>query len=104
MHIVILITAKDVKEASRIADQLVEKKLVACVNIVKDIKSIFWWEGKVDRSNEVLLIIKSEKTFFKKIIKAVKSLHSYTVPEIIALPIVDGNPDYLKWIDESLRS
>ena len=103
MHIVIFITAKDFEEASKIADQLVAKKLVACANIVKGIKSVFWWEGKVDNAKEVLLIVKSKKILLSKIIKTVKSLHSYTVPEIIALPIVGGNADYLKWINDSVQ-
>jgi len=101
MYIVVLITAKNKKEANKMAAKLVEDKLVACVNLVKDIKSIFWWEGKVDKADEVLLVLKSKKSCFKRIVKTVKSLHSYTVPEIIALPILDGNKDYLDWIKES---
>ena len=102
-HIVILITAKDLDEANRIAEKLVSEKLIACANVISNIKSIFWWEGKVDKSDEVLLILKSQEKFFEKIIKTVKSVHSYQVPEIIALPIVAGNQDYLKWIDESVK-
>ena len=102
-YIVILITAKDFDEANRIAQKLVSFKLIACANIIKDIKSIFWWEGKVDSSNEVLLILKSQEKLIEKIIKTVKSVHSYQVPEIIALPIMAGNQDYLKWIDESVK-
>ena len=101
MYIVVFITAKDADEANRIAEKLVEEKLAACVNIVSSIKSIFWWEGKVDRADEALLILKSQKNLLNKIIKTVKSLHSYTVPEVIALPVVGGNADYLKWVKAS---
>lgn len=103
MHVVVFITAKDKEEARKISDRLVGDKLVACVNIVDPIESIFRWEGKVDRSSEALLILKTRKFLFKKLIKAVKSVHSYSVPEIIALPIVDGNKDYLKWINDSTK-
>jgi periplasmic divalent cation tolerance protein len=71
--------------------------------MVEKIESLFWWQGKVDRAKEALLIIKSKKTKFPKIIKLVKSLHSYEVSEIIALPILGGNQEYLRWLDDSLR-
>ena len=102
MYIVILITAKDKEEAQKIADSLVEAKLVACVNIVPQIQSVFWWQGKVDRSPESLLIVKTQKSLFQKVVKQVKSIHSYSVPEIIALPIIAGNKDYLNWITDSV--
>ena len=103
MGIVVFITAKDLSEAKRISQKLLEEKLIACVNIVEGVKSFFWWQGKIDNAQEVLLILKSQESLFKKIVKTVKSVHSYEVPEVIALPIVEGNPDYLRWIDESLR-
>ena len=101
MYIVILITAKNVREANKIVTKLIERRLIACANIVKDIKSVFWWQGKVDKAHEVLLILKSKKSCCGKIVKTVKSLHSYDVPEIIALPIVAGNKDYVKWIGKN---
>jgi periplasmic divalent cation tolerance protein len=101
MYVVIFVTAKDEQEANKIAEGLVQSKLIACANIVGGIKSVFWWEGKVDRAQECLLILKSRKALFSRIVKMVKSLHSYDTPEIIALPIVGGNKDYLKWIAES---
>ena len=102
MHYVVLITTKNNREAERIAQKLVEDKLVACVNIVAKIQSIFWWQGRVCNEQEALMILKTRKNCFKGLVQAVKSLHSYTVPEIIALPIVEGNADYLKWIDQSV--
>lgn len=102
MYIVIFITASGRKEAKRIAKALVEKKLAACVNILDGVESLFWWQGKVDSSREALLVVKSKKQKLARIIKLVKSLHGYQVPEIIALPIIAGDKAYLNWIDESL--
>lgn len=104
MHIVIFVTAASNEEADKIANKLIEEKLAACVNITRNIKSVFWWEGKIDNAAESLLIIKSKKPKLARIIKLIKSLHSYQVPEIIALPIIGGNKGYLNWIDDSLRN
>ena len=100
-YIIVLVTAKDRKEAAKIAQGLLEAKLIACANIVNGVQSMFWWQGKIDSSKEVLLVLKTKKILFKKISAKVKSLHSYQTPEIIALPIVNGSEDYLRWIEES---
>ncbi len=102
MYIVIFITAANKKEAQRIAGELLKHKLVACVNIVDKIDSFFRWQGKIDTAKEALLIVKSSKSKLAQIIKLVKSIHSYKVPEIIALPIIGGLKSYLKWIGESV--
>lgn len=101
--VVILVTCANSKEAERIASALLKDWLVACVNIVGKVKSMFWWQGKIDNSREVLLIIKTKKAKLGKIIKLVKAMHSYQMPEIIALPIASGYKPYLNWIDDSLR-
>ena len=103
MYIVIFVTCVSAAQAKKIASALVSKKLAACVNIVPAVRSLFWWQGKVDKAAETLLIIKSKRSAFSRIAKLVKSLHSYTVPEVIAMPIVAGNKEYLEWIDESVR-
>lgn len=102
MHIVVFVTAGNKKEAQKIASGLIKKKLAACVNIAK-VDSIFFWEGKVRKSKESLLIIKSTKAKFPQLARTVKSLHSYDLPEIIALPVIAGDKPYLRWIDESVR-
>ena len=101
MYIVVFITASSKKEARKIARGLLEEKLVACVNIIDEVESHFWWQGKIDSAKEALLVIKTKKELFNKLAKKVKSLHSYSVPEIISLPIISGNKDYLKWINDS---
>jgi len=101
MNLVIFVTAANKKEAEKIATALIKEKLAACVNIIESVHSLFWWQGKVDSAKEALLIIKSRKALMNKLIKKIKSSHSYEVPEIIALPIVYGDKKYLKWINES---
>src|SRR3989338_3529826 len=103
MNVVIFVTAANKKEADKIASALIKNKLAACVNIIENVDSLFWWQGKVARAKEALLIVKTRKALMHKLIKKVKLLHSYEVPEIIALPIVCGNNEYLKWINESTR-
>lgn len=102
-YTVIFVTTANKKEAERIAQHLIKNRLAACVNIVDNIKSVFWWRGKIDKGKEVLLIIKTKKILIDKLIKKVKALHSYEVPEIIALPIITGNKRYLDWINESTK-
>jgi len=102
MHVVILVTAGSAKEAQRIAANLIKNKLAACVNIISGMQSVFWWEGKADKAKESLLMIKSKRSLLPKIIKAVRAVHSYEVPEIIALPIIGGERKYLRWIDDSI--
>jgi len=100
-RIVVFITTPQDK-AEKLSRKLVEEKLAACVNIVKEVDSIYWWEGKIEKDSESLLIMKTELGLLGKLVKRVKELHPYDVPEIIALPIIGGNPDYLKWISDSL--
>lgn len=103
-HIVVLITASSRQEAETIGKVLVESRLAACVNISSvGVCSFFWWQGVIERQEEVLLLVKSRRDLLSSIIERVKGLHSYTVPEVIALPIVAGSSDYLTWVDESLR-
>ncbi len=102
-YIVILVTTSNAAEAEKIASTLVAQREAACVNIVSGISSRFWWEGKIDSAEEALLIIKTRKSLLNEVVRAVKGIHSYKVPEIIALPILGGNQDYLDWIDSETR-
>jgi len=101
--VLILVTAADSAEAELISQTLVEKKLIACCNIVNPVFSIFHWKGKIDRETEVLLILKSVKNHFEQIANEVQKLHSYETPEIIAIPIIAGSEDYLNWIKNETK-
>src|SRR4030042_878921 len=98
-YIAILITAKDQEEAQKIAKALVKRRQAACVNIVPAVNSYFWWKDKLEATDESLLIVKTKEALLPEVIKSVKKIHSYRLPEIIALPIVGGSRDYLEWID-----
>jgi len=99
--IVVLVTCGSEEEALKIANALVEVHLAACVNLTAPIRSIYRWEGKIWDEKEWLLIIKTQKQRFEALEKKVKSLHSYSVPEIISLPITEGSSAYLNWIKEN---
>ena len=101
-YIVVFMTVSDKKEATKIAHSLLKERLIACANIVGPVSSLFWWEGKIDKASEFLVIMKSRKSLFKKLSEKVKELHSYEVSEVIAFPITEGLPSYLNWLDTSL--
>ena len=101
-RVVVLITTVTEEEAHNIAELLLNQRISACVNIVPRVSSLFRWHGKLDSAQESLLIVKTRTSVLPTIIEMVKSAHSYEIPEIIALPIVGGNEDYLKWIDSEV--
>ena len=101
--VVILITASTAEEAHRIADTLLKQRKAACVSIVPRVDSLFWWEGKLDSAAESLLVVKTRASALDEVIKCVKEVHSYRVPEIIAVPIAGGNQDYLEWIASEVQ-
>jgi len=103
MYLIVLVTASGVDEAQRIANALLERRLAACVNIIPGVRSLFWWEGRVDEAEEVLMLIKSRIDLLEGLMETVKKLHSYQVPEIVAITIHGGSKDYLKWLDSTLR-
>jgi len=98
----IYITTKDEDEARKIGKTLVEEKLAACINI-HPIESIYRWEGEIEEEGEVAMLVKTKAKLADKVIERVKELHSYEVPCIVSFSIDKGNPDYLKWIEESTR-
>jgi len=102
VYIVVFVTVEKKQEAEKIARRLVEKKLAACVNVDQGVNSFFRWQGRVQNCREYLLVIKTKKSLFPRLEKEIKSCHSYSVPEIIALPIVAGEKKYLAWINESV--
>ena len=100
---VVLCTASTEKEAARIAQALVEREEAACVNIVPMMRSVYRWKGKIWNESEQLLIIKTTQAAFEDVKRTVKELHSYELPEILALPIADGESNALAWIGASIR-
>ncbi len=102
--VVVLVTCGMAREADRIATELVKRRLAACVNVLEArVRSTYRWKGKVETAAEYLLLIKTSKSKLRALRATVERLHSYEVPEIIALPIVAGSPAYLRWLGECLR-
>ena len=97
--VVVFVTVSSEEEAEKIASLLLEQRKAACVNVVPRISSRFWWRGRLDSAQESLLIIKTRAALVPELTDIVKKAHSYTVPEIVALPVVAGNKDYLDWVD-----
>jgi len=97
-YIIILVTAKDKQEAEKITQSLLKERLIACANIVNPVTSFFYWSGKIDKAEECLIVMKSRRDLFAQVAEHVKGLHSYEVPEILALPIVEGSTAYLDWM------
>ena len=100
-EVVMLVTAPRGKGVE-IARKLVEARLAACVNI-GSVKSIYWWQGKVEEDDEEMLVIKTRLELVNRVVEYIKSIHPYQVPEIIALPIIGGYEEYLRWVRESTK-
>jgi periplasmic divalent cation tolerance protein len=100
--IIVLVTTSNRGEAEKIARTLLTEKLIACANIIGPAHSLFWWQNKIDEAQEHLILMKTRKDLFNKLAEKVKALHSYEVPEIIAIPITEGFKPYLEWLDKSL--
>ena len=100
--IVVLSTASSAAEAETIARRLVDERLAACVNVVTGVRSFYRWKGKIEDSSEWLLVIKSSRGRFEELRAALEKLHSYDVPEVIALPVVEGTKNYLNWMEGEL--
>lgn len=101
-NIIVLMTATSKREAQRIAQNLLEQRLIACANIYGPVESLFWWRGKIDKANEFLVLMKSHEKLFARLSKEAKRLHSSEVPEILAVPIVKGFQPYLDWLNAVL--
>ena len=100
---IVIMTAPNKEEAVKIVRTLLEERLIACANIVDSVSSFFWWQEKIEEEKEVLVLMKSHESLFKKLSKRVNELHSYDIPEILALPVVEGSQSYLDWMKASLE-
>ena len=102
--VVVFVTCGSASEAGRIARALVEQRLAACVGISSSVRSVYRWGGKLCDDREVLLVIKTSRDLFDRVRRAVEKLHSYQVPEVVCLPMIDASPNYLNWLTASVRA
>lgn len=103
MFAIVYITTSSKEESTRIGKKLVQERLSGCVNIPNDVKSFYYWEGNIEEDTESVLLVKTKTSKVEKIIKRVKELHSYENPCIVALPIINGSPEYLNWLNEEME-
>ncbi|MBI3911577.1 MAG: divalent-cation tolerance protein CutA [Armatimonadetes bacterium] len=101
--VVVFVTASDTGEAERIGAALLEARLAACVSVIPQVDSRFWWQGQIESAREALLLIKTRRDLFPRLLEAVRAVHSYHVFEAVAVPISEANPDYLRWIGEATQ-
>ncbi|MCW3977891.1 MAG: divalent-cation tolerance protein CutA [Candidatus Bathyarchaeota archaeon] len=102
-HIIVLMTTASREEAEKITHNLLKQKWIACANIVGPVSSLFWWKDKISQDNEFLVLMKTSSNLFEKLATAIKQMHSYEVPEIIAVHITKGEQSYMDWLGSSLR-
>ena len=100
---IVFMTVGNKEEAKNIVRALLEEKLIACGNIIDNVSSMFWWKNKIDEEQEVLVIMKTREHLFNRLSERVAELHSYDVPELLAVPVVDGLPSYLGWLKANLE-
>ncbi len=103
-YILVSTTVDKKEDADKIAKMVVERRLAACAQVLGPIVSTYWWMGKIETSEEWLILIKSEKSLYDELEKTIKEIHPYKVPEIVALPIIAGSKEYLEWLRSELRS
>jgi len=101
-YVIVIVTTSSKQEAEKIAQHLLNQRLIACANIIGPVSSIFHWSGKTEHAEEYLMLLKSRKDLFEKLAETVKALHSYEVPEILVLPVVGGSEEYLDWLGRCL--
>jgi periplasmic divalent cation tolerance protein len=102
--IVVLTTCANQKEAEKLARALLDGRFAACVSVIPRMHSFYRWKGAIESADECLLLIKSSRELFEPLSAALRKLHSYEVPEVLALSVVDGEPNYLNWLESNLRS
>lgn len=102
-YIIVFVTTANKAEAEKISQALLKERLIACANIINPVTSFFFWSGKIDRTEECLVVMKSRRDLFLELAERLKGLHSYEVPEVLALPIIEGSAAYLGWLGEVLK-
>jgi periplasmic divalent cation tolerance protein len=102
--IVVFSTCGSQQEAELLARRLLENRAAACVNVITQIQSFYWWKGKIEESGEWLLVIKTSRDLFDQVRAVLEAAHSYELPEVLALPVIAGSPNYLEWITRELEA
>ena len=100
MTVIVYSTVDNIRNAKKIANVIVKERLVACVNIIPKIESIYWWKGKIENSKECILIAKTKEKNIKKTMDKIRSIHPYELPDIVVIPVVDGFKKYIDYIDD----
>jgi periplasmic divalent cation tolerance protein len=103
MYVIVLITCPGKEESEAIAGVLLKERLIACANIIPSVTSFFWWTGKIHKADESMIIAKTKKSSLRQLIQRVKKIHQYENPEIIALPVIGGSKEYMKWIEDETK-
>ncbi|MCX7552883.1 divalent-cation tolerance protein CutA [Marinicella sp. S1101] len=98
----VFVSCESSQQAKKLVDSLLNDQIIACAQMLKGVESFYRWQGQITQSNEVLLVLKTTANHFKAIETSIKKLHSYDVPEILAIPVLEGSTDYLKWINEQV--
>ena len=102
--VLVYITCRNKSEAKRVGEILIQSRLAACVNIIDEMRSMFWWEGKIAQDEETILLAKTQVGLVGQLTEKVRSVHSDECPCVLAIPIIDGNPDFLRWIQTETGS
>lgn len=102
--IIVFSTCSTTEEASQIARKLIEERLAACVNVTPAVRSFYRWKGSIEQADECMLVIKSSRDLFDRLRAELEKVHTYEVPEVVAVAVVDGSPNYLNWIDGELKA
>ncbi|RPI71056.1 MAG: divalent-cation tolerance protein CutA [Geobacteraceae bacterium] len=96
--LMVFVTVPGLKDGSRISKGVLNSRLAACVTIIPGVRSMYWWEGKIARANEAMLVVKTTRNQYRRLERKIMELHPYEVPEIIAIPLVAGSPQYIEWV------
>ncbi len=102
--LLMMVTAANKLEAENIGTALLEKKLIACCNIISEVSSLFRWKGELCKENEVIILLKTTQQHYDRLVNEIKKLHSYETPEIIGFPVLHGSEDYLNWVIDETES
>lgn len=100
----VFVTVPGLKDGNRMSKEILTSRLAACVTVIPGVRSMYWWEGKLARANEAMLVVKTTRSQYRRLERKILELHSYKVPEIIAVPVVAGLPQYIEWVGDEVAN